>query len=797
MSAPGHMMTTLDGSKSFNGQISCPGSDKIVEIFVVPAGTGDLGTVIVSEDTTFSGSLNYSLQLPFPVSGVCANGVIACNPGTWNSCSYYTWVADSTRKVSLAQVADISKMGGCFCINNSCGTGLAWTNMSMILTSLGGGVTGALQATDARYAISNVQTQDTLIQYFGQSTGSCNMASSSGTPSATNPQGYYGSNGNGGYILSGDVETAKNGAASDPNSMYNLITQSPALANTNVTTASCAITRGVTCSAGDSVCPVNGTSYNGGSGQCEATPIYGCSSNGAQTYPDQATCNAVCGSSAACATTAVFTPSVIAVNVSGAGATQSGGGCGNLSGMTGSGNGVSFMGEGTLVNINGITSCTSTSGAIGAASVLNGSITGSVSAPGNVTVGAHACGLVAKIAASGNILNFYSYSYVVSTGKCNGALMPIGSMTLGSMSATGSVVLPSADVAVNGNACGNVSSINFANNTMTFYANTYSTSASDCNGTPASVGSIVFTLASVGCPLSGGSTCSGSPATCSATQSCQATCPDNTQLVGSACVADALDGAYAEGISDNCSAIANDSSCKLRDESVDGVYTYQSYNPTGLTPQSSCTGVIVNRTAACNESGLHCGARSYTCPLDPSIGCISSMCSKQEQYNVCHEWWTKQRTYVCQGNAYDFSDIQKRVQTIRTSATDTGSAVYYNDYRQNQDGSWGSENHTVQLGTRDTYGSCEVACKIKRVTQLAQTGNSGNTSDVQVDNTRIDFLYKSCVNNACPIENAATDTIITNCQCINEFAEAASVFQMLRLAGQDFVCSSGNAQPLK
>ena len=44
---------------------------------------------------------------------------------------------------------------------------------------------------------------------------------------------------------------------------------------------------------------------------------------------------------------------------------------------------------------------------------------------------------------------------------------------------------------------------------------------------------------------------------------------------------------------------------------------------------------------------------------------------------------------------------------------------------------------------------------------------------------------------------ASGEEIVIDCQCINEFAEAATVIQTLRLAGKDNICSSGQKQPMQ
>ncbi|MGD0232798.1 MAG: hypothetical protein ABSC19_21010, partial [Syntrophorhabdales bacterium] len=114
-------MTMVDGTVSFSGQLQCPNSQRFMEVLIQPGATGDIDTFIVSQDTNFDGSLDYTYQVPFPVSGLCANGVITCSPGTWTNCQTYQWTSDTSGRVSL-QVVPLTALGGCFCINNSCGT---------------------------------------------------------------------------------------------------------------------------------------------------------------------------------------------------------------------------------------------------------------------------------------------------------------------------------------------------------------------------------------------------------------------------------------------------------------------------------------------------------------------------------------------------------------------------------------------------------------------------------------------------------------------------------------------------
>ena len=72
-----------------------------MEVLIQPGATGDITTFIVSQDTNFDGNLDYTYEVPFPVSGLCANGVITCNPGTWTNCRTYQWTSDTSGRVSL------------------------------------------------------------------------------------------------------------------------------------------------------------------------------------------------------------------------------------------------------------------------------------------------------------------------------------------------------------------------------------------------------------------------------------------------------------------------------------------------------------------------------------------------------------------------------------------------------------------------------------------------------------------------------------------------------------------------
>ena len=96
-------MTTVDGSVAFYADnMNCPSSKKFLTIGVFPLASGDLDRVIISEDLDTDGSPEYSYVTPYVVSGVCVNGFVSCDAGTWNNCRNFKWTADSGGRITTA-----------------------------------------------------------------------------------------------------------------------------------------------------------------------------------------------------------------------------------------------------------------------------------------------------------------------------------------------------------------------------------------------------------------------------------------------------------------------------------------------------------------------------------------------------------------------------------------------------------------------------------------------------------------------------------------------------------------------
>ncbi len=168
----GQPITTVDSNKAFTPNLACQKTATLIEVLVQPASSGDLASVQIARDTDFDGTVDSRINLPVPVSGICANGVISCQPGTWNQCNYFRWDMDMARNLKLTQV-DMPQLAGCYCINNSCGTNLAWGNMASVLGDLGGGMIGALTTADPRIGVAQAVIDGPSIRYVGAQSTAC------------------------------------------------------------------------------------------------------------------------------------------------------------------------------------------------------------------------------------------------------------------------------------------------------------------------------------------------------------------------------------------------------------------------------------------------------------------------------------------------------------------------------------------------------------------------------------------------------------------------------------------------
>ena len=226
----GQPIATVDGSKSFTPTIACQNTANLLDVLIQPSASGDIGTVRISRDKDLDGKFDSSAALPVPVSGICANGVISCNPGTWDQCRSFRWDIDAAKELKLTQV-DMPELAGCYCVNNSCGSNLVFGNLSSVLKDLGGGMVGALTTADPRIGVAEARINGPVIAYVGAQTTACSANPAIGqTAYRTNPA-----------AIQGDAF-----ALSSTNPVFQALAASPAGSGKAQQLRGCTITREVT-----------------------------------------------------------------------------------------------------------------------------------------------------------------------------------------------------------------------------------------------------------------------------------------------------------------------------------------------------------------------------------------------------------------------------------------------------------------------------------------------------------------------------------------------------------------------
>jgi hypothetical protein len=227
----GQAVSTIDGRRTFVPNLACQKSANLLELMAQPAASGDIGSLRISRDSNLDGAYDQVLTVPVPVSGICANGIISCDAGTWANCRPFQWTAGEGR-LSLTEV-ELRELAGCYCVNNSCGTNLVWGNMASVLKDLGGGVIAALTTADPRIGVAQAATDGPVIRYTGAQTTACTSNPSVGASTyRSNPTS-----------LAGDAF-----AASRSSSVFQALAGLSAAAGTARERRSCTVRREVTIS---------------------------------------------------------------------------------------------------------------------------------------------------------------------------------------------------------------------------------------------------------------------------------------------------------------------------------------------------------------------------------------------------------------------------------------------------------------------------------------------------------------------------------------------------------------------
>jgi len=232
----GSTMSTLDSAQSFTAQMFCPASTKFMEVDVLPSSTGDINSITMQMDTNMDGFYDYTFTTGAAViSGVCINGFIHCDAGTWNNCGYYKWTS-SNDKPAIATSSQ-EELSGCFCINNSCGSNILYNQNSLLMQVIGGGILAAMQAVNPKYAATVGELNPYQIIYYAQNSSDCTIGNVTG--SASDPTSYYGSP----TTIDSAASTQASADAANSTSLYAQLLTSKAMASSAADYKTCKVTR--------------------------------------------------------------------------------------------------------------------------------------------------------------------------------------------------------------------------------------------------------------------------------------------------------------------------------------------------------------------------------------------------------------------------------------------------------------------------------------------------------------------------------------------------------------------------
>ena len=157
-------------------------------------------------------------------------------------------------------------------------------------------------------------------------------------------------------------------------------------------------------------------------------------------------------------------------------------------------------------------------------------------------------------------------------------------------------------------------------------------------------------------------------------------------------------------------------------------------------------------------------------------------------------WWEKERTYLCEGErVFEFTDAEERLASIEETVSFAGGTLAYADRRRGADGDWVVEAGSIEVDLAPGAGTCELACKTRRPRENTQVGLTGHVAEERLGTEGYDLLYRTCTpEGSCPA--GPGEEVLIPCQCIDEFAEAATILLTLKAAQEDLVCSDGVAK---
>jgi hypothetical protein len=248
-------ITTVDGKTKFVANGFQSSGQPLIQITLNPdPASGDMKSIILQQDLTASGTLNYAQTFPMPgdgpgqkIAGVCQNGYIQCNAGFTN-CQYRAWTYGSNGAVTATTASggqpgtpgSVGSLSGCFCFDNACtGQNATLVELGVIGSDVGGGILSAFLGANTGMAISNASSGtnaagSVVLTYYGYKPTAVSKGSDTTTMTAAQaaampvmspadtqtPQTYYADSAS----LNNAAQNALTVQKTAPNSLYSIVT---------------------------------------------------------------------------------------------------------------------------------------------------------------------------------------------------------------------------------------------------------------------------------------------------------------------------------------------------------------------------------------------------------------------------------------------------------------------------------------------------------------------------------------------------------------------------------------------
>ena len=158
----GQKISTFDGKQEGKVSITCAEESNLMRISYSTTSGGDIN-LYVEDDFNFDGNFKNNLYVS-GISGICANGFIICNGGTWNNCKYYL-LGFNGSNITYNQTSNLN-LSSCYCINSSCGN-LSSNSKIRVLTDIGGAIAGIIR--NKYYIVSNIVIDGSYAYIKGKS----------------------------------------------------------------------------------------------------------------------------------------------------------------------------------------------------------------------------------------------------------------------------------------------------------------------------------------------------------------------------------------------------------------------------------------------------------------------------------------------------------------------------------------------------------------------------------------------------------------------------------------------------